>query len=211
MSIKIMSQVWEHSKHKGSPLLLLLAIADHADDDGHAYPGVERLAKKIRMTKRNTQIILTKLAKSGELEIQRNQGLTTKKGRTNLYHVNVKPRGENFSPHSAQGVKNSVEGVKNSAQGVKALSPKPSVLNHQLKTSERIFLSFKTELSLLIGVPVICRELVDTLKLIDFDAGRLILATTDRYREILKARHQKRIDTVVATLGLDEVILTNQT
>jgi len=42
MSIKVMSYVWEASKAKGSELLLLLAIADHAADDGYCWPGIPR-------------------------------------------------------------------------------------------------------------------------------------------------------------------------
>ncbi len=34
MSIKIMSAVWRYSKAKGSALLVLLAIADFANDQG---------------------------------------------------------------------------------------------------------------------------------------------------------------------------------
>jgi hypothetical protein len=38
MSIKVMSQVWEHSTRKGTRLLLLLALADFANDEGICYP-----------------------------------------------------------------------------------------------------------------------------------------------------------------------------
>jgi hypothetical protein len=70
MSIKIMNQIWEHSKQKGSSLLLLLAIADHADDDGYCWPGIENLAQKIRMSDRQTTRILEQLEKRRELYIQ---------------------------------------------------------------------------------------------------------------------------------------------
>lgn len=35
MSVKASAQVWERSGHSGSNLLMLLAIADFADDDGN--------------------------------------------------------------------------------------------------------------------------------------------------------------------------------
>jgi hypothetical protein len=47
MSIHIMTQVWERSQHKGRALLLILAIADNANDQGLAYPSAKTLAKKI--------------------------------------------------------------------------------------------------------------------------------------------------------------------
>ena len=55
MSIAWMNYVWEHSDQKGTSLLLLLAIADHANDDGICWPSVARLAHKARTTKRQAQ------------------------------------------------------------------------------------------------------------------------------------------------------------
>jgi len=37
MSVRTMARVWEQSQHAGTNLLMLLAIADFADDDGQAY------------------------------------------------------------------------------------------------------------------------------------------------------------------------------
>ena len=75
MSIRVMSRVWDESEQKGSALLLLLAIADYAHDDGGgAYPGVDTLAKKTRLSVRQTQRVIQQLADSGELEIQRSAG-----------------------------------------------------------------------------------------------------------------------------------------
>lgn len=69
MSVKVMSHVWEHSKQKGSKLLMLLAIADSANDAGFAWPSQATLAKKARMTKRNAQRLLDQLATTGEIVI----------------------------------------------------------------------------------------------------------------------------------------------
>jgi hypothetical protein len=131
MAIRIMTHVWENSKHKGSALLLLLAIADMASDDGTCYPGIQRLSKKTRMSERNVQINLKVLTKGGELEIDYNQGVHTKTGYTNLYIVKFPEQGErqylrgqgvkSISPLKAQGVKN------DSPLGVKSISPESSV------------------------------------------------------------------------------------
>ena len=67
MSIRVMSHVWEHSQHKGGDLLLLLAIADHADDHGQAFPSIKLLAQKTRMTERNVQLVIKRLTHSIEL------------------------------------------------------------------------------------------------------------------------------------------------
>jgi hypothetical protein len=74
MSIRQMTAVWEKSKQKGSALLLLLAIADFANDDGVAWPAVGTLADKIRMDVRYTHRLLNQLVEDGELTIQERAG-----------------------------------------------------------------------------------------------------------------------------------------
>jgi hypothetical protein len=67
MSIRMMTQVWDQSQHKGSELLLLLAIADNANDQGVAYPSVRTLAKKTRLHPHHVKKLLRVLEASGEL------------------------------------------------------------------------------------------------------------------------------------------------
>ncbi len=81
-----MNRIWERSNNKGSALLLLLAIADHAHDDGGgAYPSVRSLARKTRMSERATRLLIQRLVDSGEIEVQIGAG---PKG-VNLYRVNL--------------------------------------------------------------------------------------------------------------------------
>ena len=74
MSVRTMARVWELSRNRGNDLLMLLAIADFADDDGNAYPSVPTLAEKCRMKARNANLILAALRKTGELEVRQNEG-----------------------------------------------------------------------------------------------------------------------------------------
>ena len=75
MSIRVVSAVWEQSRAKGSGLLLLLAIADFAHDDGTgAYPSNETLAAKIRMSPRQVRNLVGALESLGELAVQRDPG-----------------------------------------------------------------------------------------------------------------------------------------
>lgn len=74
MSVRTMAKVWEVSQHSGTQLLMLLAIADFADDDGIAWPSVDTLAKKCRTTPRNANLVLAALRASGELQVALNQG-----------------------------------------------------------------------------------------------------------------------------------------
>jgi hypothetical protein len=73
MSIKVSTEVWLGSRNKSGNLLVLLALADHADDQGIAWPGVPLLARKARLSERHTRRCLNQLVASGELKILPNQ------------------------------------------------------------------------------------------------------------------------------------------
>jgi hypothetical protein len=69
MSLRMMTLVWEKSQHKGSELLLLLAIADNTNDQGVAFPSIKTLARKTRLSIRNVRYVILRLEHSGELEV----------------------------------------------------------------------------------------------------------------------------------------------
>lgn len=125
MSIDVMNDVWQRSGHKGSALLLMLAIADHSDDHGRAYPSVSTLANKTRMTTRNVQLLLKRLVESKELSIREQAGPYG----CHLFRINRSLLGgENFSGvQSFQGEKSGRGGVKNRAKNAHKISPKPSL------------------------------------------------------------------------------------
>lgn len=113
MSVRTMAAVWERSQHSGTHLLMLLAIADFADDEGRAYPSVPTLAKKCRMRERNAQYILAELVGSGELSTQRGKG---PRG-SNVYRIKLASLGvqhsapmqqsaplQGVAPHPCNGV-----------------------------------------------------------------------------------------------------------
>lgn len=80
-----MNRVWECSKQKGTPLLLMLAIADNANHEGIAFPGIPYLARKTRMSERQVQRVLQDLDESGELAVIWSVG----RKNTNMYYVLV--------------------------------------------------------------------------------------------------------------------------
>lgn len=84
MSIRMMNDVWKYAPAKGSELLLLLAIADFADDDGgNAWPSMATLAKKTRLGERNVRYIVKELEDRGILEVKYNKG----RNNTNRYQI----------------------------------------------------------------------------------------------------------------------------
>jgi len=139
VSVRTMAKVWEQSAHAGSELLMLLAIADFADDDGRAFPSITRLAEKCRTTSRYAIKLLDALVASGELAIVKHGGVMGRGGKTNLYRILLKgspgitgqvvPHGSPVNPGS---VVNSGSGSSEpeGREVVHQGSPKPS-LNHQ--------------------------------------------------------------------------------
>lgn len=67
--INVSTLVWQHSEAKGGALLVLLALADHAHEDGGGcYPSVAMIMKKTRLTERAVQYNLRKLERElGEI------------------------------------------------------------------------------------------------------------------------------------------------
>lgn len=69
MSNKALSYIFEHSKTKGSARVLMLAIADMANDEGECWPGKARLEKKINVTLRNVIKLVQECERMGELAV----------------------------------------------------------------------------------------------------------------------------------------------
>jgi len=115
MSVKIMAEVWEHSQAKGSELLLLLALSHYADSvRAECWPSVRRLALMIRMSERNTQYLLRKLAKDGHIAIT----LRGSPRKTNLYRV-LRPWCKDCTGHEGAGATGCT------VHGAKAFAPDP--------------------------------------------------------------------------------------
>jgi hypothetical protein len=125
MSISVMSRVWTYSKAERGDLLVMLAIADFANDDGDAWPSIKVLGTKSRIKERQVHYALNKLCRLGELEIVPNAG----PNRCNLYRVLVPEK----RVHSTAGVQkmhsalNGQEGALDGKKRVHSTAPKPSI------------------------------------------------------------------------------------
>lgn len=81
MSVKAMNAVFDHSEARLGSRLVMLALADNADDYGVAWPGVKELARKAKVSERAVQYAIEDLSLLGELVIY----LRKSPWRTNLY------------------------------------------------------------------------------------------------------------------------------
>ena len=62
MSVKVMERVWDHSLATGPAFVVLVTLADFANDNSVAFPSVETLAKKSRQSIRTVQRALHSLS-----------------------------------------------------------------------------------------------------------------------------------------------------
>lgn len=84
MSVGWSDRVWKHATVGGSRLLVLLALADNADEaTGLAWPSLAYLAKKTRKDERWVQRCIRDLERAGELHTERRDG------RSSHYYLTV--------------------------------------------------------------------------------------------------------------------------
>lgn len=152
-----MKIVWENSNTKGSERLVLLALADQANDDGYCWPSFETIAKRANISRRFVIKIMNNLQEKGLIERKRrnSNGLFT----SSLYRVVVNysslPSEQEFTTSSEQEFTRVVNGS----------SLKPSI-NHQFKPpinqdgAGEIFKSFEN------NIQIITKESMDKLNLL---------------------------------------------
>lgn len=132
-----MSCVWKQSSSSGTDRLVLLAIADAADDDGtNAWPSVATIAAKCKVSPRTVQRSLGTLVELGELAVEKQAGgspSTPADKRPNRYAVLLTGvTGCRAVPDSGVTPREP-RGDKRRGSGVTAVSPNPS-----LDTSEPV-------------------------------------------------------------------------
>lgn len=139
MSARVTGMVFDRYPNGGGEMLLALALADHAHDDGtHIFPSIARLAAKTRQSERSVQYQLRRMEASGWLllvnaGIGGRQGGYGEGGRTRQYRINPDwMKGAEIAPF-AKGAKKDVEGCKTASErvqkapskGATAIAPEP--------------------------------------------------------------------------------------
>ena len=103
-------QVWEDSNATGTARLVLLALANYANEDGTAWPALSTLARDTRLSVRQVRYLLRHLDDAGELQTAIGSG---PRG-TNVYRLtpgnalpppgNVLPRQSTAAPRQSSVV-----------------------------------------------------------------------------------------------------------
>ncbi|WP_329754608.1 helix-turn-helix domain-containing protein [Stenotrophomonas maltophilia] len=131
--------VFDRYPNGGGEMLLALALADHAHDDGtHIFPSIARLAEKTRQSERSVQYQLRRMEQSGWLVLV-NAGIGGRRsgfgegGRTRQYRINPEwMKGAEIAPfakgakQASEGCKTAQERVQNGVEkGATAIAPEP--------------------------------------------------------------------------------------
>jgi hypothetical protein len=120
MSVRIMARVWAHSQRKDGELLVMLALADFANDAGESWPSIPVLAQKARLTERQTRRVLIKLEEASEIRRVKSNG---GRNRRNHYFITLSENPDNITLKELQCKNNPVIG------DTKTLTPMSGALN----------------------------------------------------------------------------------
>jgi DNA-binding transcriptional regulator PaaX len=75
MSVAAMNWVLENSEATLGARLVMIAIADAANQEGkNAWPSIARIARHSRLSPRRVKVLLHRLEASGELQVDRGAG-----------------------------------------------------------------------------------------------------------------------------------------
>lgn len=112
-----MAIVWAQSPYRGEALLLHLALADYANDEGRCWPSQKSLAWKARCSQNFVRVAIKRMMSDGLIEIAKESH-----GRGNSIVYQLKPHsanGHSANPHSPE------------AETPFATKKTPLIINHQ--------------------------------------------------------------------------------
>jgi hypothetical protein len=97
MSVRWISVVWSSSPYRGERLLIHLALADFANDEGRCFPSQTTLARKARCSDNYVRLTIKQMVSDGALVVERDGG---GRGVTTIYQL--KPPTANGDSRSAE-------------------------------------------------------------------------------------------------------------
>jgi hypothetical protein len=74
VSVRISDLVWKYSRSRGAARLVMLSLADRADDTGCSFPGIEDIRRRTGLHRATVMRELKSLQASGELAVERSPG-----------------------------------------------------------------------------------------------------------------------------------------
>lgn len=80
-----MTAVWDKTPYEGGALLVLLALADWANDQGKCWPSVASIARKARLNERQVYNVLRTMRADGVISCEAGGG----RGKASVYTINT--------------------------------------------------------------------------------------------------------------------------
>jgi len=74
MSIKLMSDIWDHGPASTSDRFVLLALADYANEAGECWPSIVSIRRRTCLSERGVQTVIRRLEADGWLTILTGNG-----------------------------------------------------------------------------------------------------------------------------------------
>lgn len=133
MSVHWLNYVFTRSQATGAERLVLLVLADHADEHGTSYPGIARIAAHARLTKQHVKKTVRKLEQDGRIKRLINAAPDERipaNRRPNLYQILKEPLGgASDTPQDSGGSNRTLQGGADD-------TPKPSLEPPSTDSSE---------------------------------------------------------------------------
>lgn len=130
MSVKIMSMVWDSPVFRCNTKLIMLCLADFANDEGYCWPSLERLSKKCGISRSTLKSQLANLCNDGFIRKELRKKVTASgelTNDTNVYWIMLNKLGGSESD-LGQNSPQSKSGLgRNSSKGRPKSDPKPSI------------------------------------------------------------------------------------
>ncbi len=136
MSVKVMSWAWD-IQLPPTQKLILMAIADHCDDQGCCFPGQDRVAQKCGVSRRTVVRTVSLFERGGLLTVLRRHGGDGGGSRSNYYCVDLsctelkavatESDTVSHSPKLAKVTNETSESDKSDSESDIAMSHEPSV------------------------------------------------------------------------------------
>lgn len=129
MSVRLMSRVWD-AKLQPSDKLILLCLADFADDDGkNCFPSINRVARKVGMSARTVKRHLAAFRESDWLRVLEQGGGRSNPTRYQILYADLPINSDRLTPfENRKGDNGGKERVTTvTIKGDTTMSPDPSV------------------------------------------------------------------------------------
>lgn len=130
MSVRIMSMVWDDPSFRGNTKLIMLCLADFANDEGCCWPSLNRIAQKCGISLSTLKAQLNTLCNDGYIR-KETRKKTTSSGEitndTNLYWIVTQSLGRSESDLGQNSPQPKTGLGRNLAEGRPESGPKPSL------------------------------------------------------------------------------------